>query len=83
MYVIYSLILHNTGCKTVHTSCELHLHWFRDKLLYDLLVAIATNCKISIESDKLIINEKDSECHKDVISDSEMNNPAEISVVDL
>ena len=36
---------HNTGCKTVHALCELHLHWFRDKLLNDIdyvLVSKAT-----------------------------------------
>ena len=26
---------HNAGCRTVHELCELHLHRFRDKLLYD------------------------------------------------
>ena len=26
----------NTGGKTVHALCELHLHSFRDKLLYDI-----------------------------------------------
>ena len=35
LYIIYKLIQHNTGCKTVHALCELHLDWFRDKLLYD------------------------------------------------
>ena len=35
IYVIYRLIQHDTGCKTVHALCELHLHWFRDKLHYD------------------------------------------------
>ena len=36
IYVIYRLIQHNTGCKTVHALCELHGHRFRDKLLHDL-----------------------------------------------
>ena len=37
-----------------------------------LLVAIAVNCENSSESDKLLVNERDSECHKAVVSDSEM-----------
>ena len=35
IYVIYMIIQHNTGYETVHALCELHLRWFRDKLLYD------------------------------------------------
>ena len=37
-----------------------------------LLVVIAVNCENSSESDKLLVNERDSECHKAVVSDSEV-----------
>ena len=34
-----------------------------------LLVVIASNCENSSESDKLLVTERDSECHKAVVSD--------------
>ena len=36
-----------------------------------LLVVIAANCENSSESDERLVNERDSECHKVVVSDSE------------
>ena len=48
-----------------------------------LLVTIAANCKISSESDKLSVNERDSEWHKAVVSDSEVHKADEISEVRL
>ena len=42
-------------------------------LLQYLLVAIAANCENSSESDKLLVNERDSECHKAIVSDSKVH----------
>ena len=48
-----------------------------------LLVAIAANCETSSESDKLLVNERDSECHKPFVSDSEMHKADEVGEVRL
>ena len=48
-----------------------------------LLVVIAANCGNSSESDKLLVNERDSECHKAVVSDSEVHKADEVSEVRL
>ena len=48
-----------------------------------LLVVIAANCENSRESDKLLVNERDSECHKAVVSNSEVHNADEVSEVRL
>ena len=48
-----------------------------------LLVVIATNYENSSESDKLLVNERDSECHKAFVSDSEMHKADEVSEVRL
>ena len=45
------------------------------------LDAIAANCENSSESDKLLVNERDSECHEAVVSDSEMHKADEVSEV--
>ena len=58
---------------------------FRDYevfLLY-LWVAIAANCENSSESDKLLVNERDSEHQKAVVSDSEVQKDDEVSEVRL
>ena len=49
-----------------------------------LFVVIAANCENSSESDKFLVNERDrrdSECHKAVVSDSEMHMADEVSEV--
>ena len=46
-------------------------------------VTIAANCENSSESDKLLINERDSECHKALVSDSEVHKADEVSEVKL
>ena len=48
-----------------------------------LLVVIAANCKNSSESDKLLVNERDSDCHMAVVSDSEVHKADEVSEVRL
>ena len=48
-----------------------------------LWVVIATNCENNSESEKLLVNEKDSECHKAVVSDSEVHKANEVSEVRL
>ena len=47
------------------------------------LVAIAANCKNSSESGKLLVNERDSECHEAVVRDSEEYKADEVSEVRL
>ena len=47
------------------------------------LFAIAANCENSSESDKLLVNERDSECHEAVVSDSEVHKTDEVSEVRL
>ena len=48
-----------------------------------LKVVISVNCENSSKSDKLLINERDSECHKAVVSDSEVHKDDEFSEVRL
>ena len=48
-----------------------------------LFVAIAANCENSSGSDKPFGNEKDSECHEAVVSDSEVHKANEVSEVRL
>ena len=48
-----------------------------------LLVVIAANCENGSESDKLLVNERDSECRKAVVSDSEQHKADEVSKVRL
>ena len=48
-----------------------------------LLIAIAANCENSFESDKLLVNERDSECHEAVVSASEVCKADKISEVRL
>ena len=48
-----------------------------------LLVVIAANCENSSESNELLVNERDSECQKAVVSDSEMRKADEVSEVKL
>ena len=48
-----------------------------------LLVAIGANRENSSKSDKLSVNERDSECHKAVVSDSEVHTADEVSEVIL
>ena len=43
-----------------------------------LFFVFAANCENSSESDKVLVNERDSECHK-AVSDSEMHNADEVS----
>ena len=38
-----------------------------------LLVAIAGKCENNSQNDKLLDNERDSECHMTVVSDSEVH----------
>ena len=58
---------------------------FRDYEIFlrYLLVDIAANCENSSESDKLLVNERYSECHKAVVSDSEVHKADEVSEVRL
>ena len=58
---------------------------FRDYevFLQYLSVAIAANCEKSSESDKLLVDERDSECRKAVVSDSEVHKADEVSEVRL
>ena len=56
-----------------------HPGWF----LQYLLVAIAANWENSSESDKFLVNERDSECHEAVVSDSEVHKADEVSGVRL
>ena len=46
--------------------------FLHELFLQYLLVAIADNCENGSESDKLLVNERDSECHEAVVSDSEV-----------
>ena len=48
-----------------------------------MLVAIAVDCENCSESDKLLVNERDSECHKADVSDSEVHKADEVSEVKL
>ena len=48
-----------------------------------LLVVIAANCETSSESDKLLVKKRDSECHKAVVSDSEVHKADEVCEVRL
>ena len=45
------------------------------------LVAITANCENSSESDKLLVNERDSQRHKAVVSDSELHKADEVREV--
>ena len=36
-----------------------------------LLIAIAVNCENSSKSDKILVNERDIECHEAIVSDNE------------
>ena len=47
------------------------------------MVGIAANCKNSSENDKLLVNERHSECHKAVVSDSHVYKADEVSEVIL
>ena len=38
-----------------------------------LLVAIAAKCANSRESDELLVNDRDNECHEAVVRDSEVH----------
>ena len=42
-------------------------------------IVIAANCENSSESDKLLVNEWDGECHMAVVSDSEVHNADQVS----
>ena len=48
-----------------------------------LLVVIDAYCENSRESDKLLVNERDIECNKAVVSDSEVHKADEVSEVRL
>ena len=48
-----------------------------------LLVVIAANCENGRKSDKLLVNERDGECHKAVGRDSEVHKADEVSEVRL
>ena len=48
-----------------------------------LLVAIAANCENSSDSNKVLVNERDSECHEAVVIDSEVHKAGEVSEVRL
>ena len=48
-----------------------------------LLVAIGANCENCGESDKLLVNERDREHHKAVVSDSVVHMADEVSDVRL
>ena len=48
-----------------------------------LLVAITAKFENSSESGILLVNERDSECHEAVVSDSEVHNFDEVSEVRL
>ena len=48
-----------------------------------LLVGIAANCENSSESDKILVNERDSERHKADVSDSEVHKDDKVSEVRL
>ena len=50
-----------------------------EMFLQYLLVAIAANCKNSSESDKLLVNERDSECNEAIGIDSEVHEADEAS----
>ena len=52
-----------------------------EEFLEYLFVAIAANYENSSESDKLLVNERDSECHKSVVSDGEVHKADEVSEV--
>ena len=58
---------------------------FRDYELFlqYLLVDIAANSESSSESGKLLVNERDSECHKAVVIDNEVHKAGEVSEVRL
>ena len=51
--------------------------------LLSLLVAIAANCENSSESDKLLVNMRDSESYEAVVSDSGVHTADEVSEVRL
>ena len=44
---------------------------------------VAANCESSNESDKLLVNERDSECHEAAVSDSEVHKTDDVSEVRL
>ena len=44
-----------------------------------VLVATAANCENSSENDKLLVIERDSECHKAVVSDREVHKADQVS----
>ena len=48
-----------------------------------MLIVIAANRENNSESDKLLWNERDSECHKAVVSVSEVHKADEVSDVRL
>ena len=48
-----------------------------------LLVAIAANCENTSESEKLLVTERDSECHEAVVDDSEVHKADDVSKVVL
>ena len=83
IYVIYKLKQHNNAVNQYihYVNCiyaDSETNYFMM-----LLVAIALNCENSSERDKLLVNERDSECHKAVVSDSEVYEADEVSVVRL
>ena len=46
-----------------------------------MLAAIAANCENCSESDELLVNERDSECHEAVVWDSEVHKAGEVLLV--
>ena len=57
---------------------------FRDYEVFQyLLVVTAANCENISESDRLLVNERDSEWHMAVVSDSEVHMADEVSEVSL
>ena len=55
--------------------------WFSNTCWWLLLLTVKT--ENSSESDNLLVNERDSECHKAVVSDSEVHKADEVSEVRL
>ena len=68
-----------TDCE-VWTDCEERDY---EVFLQYLLLVIAANCENSSESDKLLVNERDRECHQAVVNDSEVHQADEVSKVRL
>ena len=72
---------------------DVHPRWFRwindnedrwrdyEVFLQYLWVVIAANCENNSESEKLLVNEKDSECHTAVDGDSEVHKANKVSKV--